>query len=224
MNAWAWALRAAASISAWRGVRLAVGDVVGHRVVEQQGFLRHQAEPRAQVAEPHVADVDAVDRDAAGQRVVEPRQQLQQRRLAAAVGADDGDRFAGADFQVDVAQHRLVRVVVEADAFEPHGALQRRQRHRVAADRRSSARGRAFVDAVGRGDGLLDVAELVRQPAGRVGHAGQHREEDAHHAVGERHVADLDAEDVRLLAEHQVAAHHRGQQHHPDAERFDRWG
>ena len=40
-------------------------DVVRHRVVEQQHLLRDQAEAPAQIAESHVADVDAVDRDPA---------------------------------------------------------------------------------------------------------------------------------------------------------------
>ncbi len=42
-------------------------------------------------------------------------------------------------------------------------------------------------------------------------------------AVREGDVADLDAKDVRVLAEHEVAAHHRGDEHHDDAERFDEW-
>ena len=64
-----------------------------------------------------------------------------------------------------------------------------------------------FVHAVGGGDGLLDVAELAGEAAGRVAHAGEHREEDAHVAVRERDVADFDAEDVGVLAEDEVAAH-----------------
>ena len=75
---------------------LAVADVVFDRVVEHQDFLRHEAESHAQVAEADIADVGAFDRDAAGGRIVEPRQQLHERGLAAAVGADDGDGFAGA--------------------------------------------------------------------------------------------------------------------------------
>ena len=68
---------------------------------------------------------------------------------------------------------------------------------------------------------MLDVAELAGEAAGRVAHAGEHREEDAHVAVRERDVADLDAEDVRVLAEDEVAAHDRGHEHHHDAQRFD---
>ena len=157
-------------------------------------------------------------------RVVEPRQELHERGFAAAVGADDGDRFAGADVQVDAAQDRLVGMVVEADVFELERVLERRQRDWLGRidDRRLAVED--FVHAVGGGDGLLDVAELAGEAAGRVAHAGEHREEDAHVAVREGDVADLDAEDVRVLAEHEVAAHHGGDEHDREAKRFDRPG
>ena len=43
-----------------------------------------------------------------------------------------------------------------------------------------------FVDAVGGGDALLQLIEFLREAAGRVGHAGEHREEHAHLAVSQR--------------------------------------
>ena len=46
--------------------------------------------------ERNLADVDAVDEDRAGRRVVQPRQQVDQRRLARARGADERRRLAGA--------------------------------------------------------------------------------------------------------------------------------
>ena len=42
-------------------MRRAVADVVQDRVVEEQRFLRHQADLRTNVRQPHVAQVDAVD-------------------------------------------------------------------------------------------------------------------------------------------------------------------
>ena len=39
----------------------------------------------------HLADIDAVDGDAALVRHVEPQDQIEQRALAGAAGADDGD-------------------------------------------------------------------------------------------------------------------------------------
>ncbi len=57
----------------------------------------------AQRGQRHVADVDAVDRDAAGVDFVEARQQRAERRLAGARRPDERDRLAGADVEVDIA-------------------------------------------------------------------------------------------------------------------------
>ena len=53
-------------------------------------------------------DVLAVQLDAAGGRRVEPAHQVQQRALARARGADDGQRLAGAHVEVDAVQHGQV--------------------------------------------------------------------------------------------------------------------
>ena len=53
----------------------------------------------------HVAKVDAVDRDAALDRVVEAGEELRDRRLARARVADEGDRRPGGDVEVDSVQH-----------------------------------------------------------------------------------------------------------------------
>ena len=73
---------------------------------------------------PHV---DAVDQHAAFVHVVEPAEQVHERRLAAAALADDADRFAGLDLEVDVAEHRLVPLVAERDVLELDAALDLRQ-------------------------------------------------------------------------------------------------
>ena len=153
--------------------------------------------------------------------IVEPGQQLHERGLAAAVGADDRDGFASADIQVYAAEDRLFGMVVEADVFELERPLQSRERHRFCRVEDGWLAVHHFVDAVGGGDGLLDVAELAGESAGRVAHAGEHREEDAHIAVREGDVADLDTENVRVLAEDEVAAHHRGDEDDREAEGFD---
>ena len=68
-----------------------------------------------------VAQVGAVDLDGARRRVVEPAQQLGERGLAGAVLADDGQRRAGRDRQVEAAEHLALgawvgeRDVAEAD-------------------------------------------------------------------------------------------------------------
>ncbi len=60
----------------------------------------------AQPLERNVADVDAVDEHRAGRRLVQPRQQADERRLARPRDADDRHGLSGFDPQADVRQHR----------------------------------------------------------------------------------------------------------------------
>ena len=80
--------------------------------------LQHQAEESAQVVEVQLANIDAVDRDAAALDVVEPQQQVDQRRLAGAGRADDPDPLARPDLEADVAQHVVFALVGKPDVVE----------------------------------------------------------------------------------------------------------
>ena len=71
-----------------------------------------------QLVERPLADVDAVHGDPAAADVVEPQQQVDDRRLARAGGADDADALAGCDRERHVAQHVVLVVVREPDVFE----------------------------------------------------------------------------------------------------------
>jgi hypothetical protein len=86
-------------------------DVLGHgEVLDQVEELEHVTDPSTPqqrtrgLAEP--ADVLAVHRHGAGIRAVQAAEQVQQRRLAAAARAHDGDPLTGGDVQVDAA-HRV---------------------------------------------------------------------------------------------------------------------
>ena len=93
----------ASRMSSALGVRAAEGDVLGDRAAEQEALLGDDPEPAAQRVRVELADVDAVDQDPPALRVVEAGDQLRQRRLAGAGLADQRDRLAGQDPQVDVA-------------------------------------------------------------------------------------------------------------------------
>ena len=84
-----------------RGCGDAVADVVENRVVEEHRLLRDQADLAAEVAQPHVGQRHAVELHHAGRGIGKTRNQIGQRALAAAVGADDGDRLAEGDPQID---------------------------------------------------------------------------------------------------------------------------
>ena len=75
-------------------VLAAVRDVLADRAVEQPRVLEDHPEGAPQVVAGHVARVDAVDRDPPGVDLVEAHQQVDERRLAGAGRADDGDRVA----------------------------------------------------------------------------------------------------------------------------------
>jgi len=76
----------------------------------------------------HVAQVVAVDGDAPLERVVEPREQLGDRRLARACVPDESDGCPCGDVEVELVQHLGPGPVPEANSIEGDAAVHRRQR------------------------------------------------------------------------------------------------
>src|SRR5581483_9649403 len=111
-------------------MRLAVGDVVAHRVVEQDGVLRNDGNLRAQGRHCHLAHIVTVDHQPPAAHIEEARQQMHQRRLARAAGADDRNHLARRDLEVDIAQYRTVIArprISEPDILEANTAAKGRQ-------------------------------------------------------------------------------------------------
>ena len=81
------------------GVGLAVADVLERRAVEHRRLLPDHADLRPQRVLGQVADVDAVEQDAAALDLVEAQQQRDGGGLAGAGAADQRDPLAGADVQ-----------------------------------------------------------------------------------------------------------------------------
>ena len=79
----------------------AEADVGGDAVVEEHHLLAHEGELLAQRRQRPVGERHAVERHAPGGRVEKARQQVHQRGLAGPRGADEGDRLAGADVEID---------------------------------------------------------------------------------------------------------------------------
>ena len=86
-------------------VHLAEPDVLPHGELVAHEVLEDDAEALVQAGQVVLAQVHAVEQHLPLRRVVQPREQLDQRRLAGAVQADQRDALAGLDVQVDVAQH-----------------------------------------------------------------------------------------------------------------------
>src|SRR5581483_147451 len=86
-------------------VGLAIGNVVTHSVVEQNGLLRDDPNLAAQREHGHVADILPVNQQAAAGNIKKSRDEIGQSGLAGAAGTHKGDNLAFADFKVDIAQH-----------------------------------------------------------------------------------------------------------------------
>jgi hypothetical protein len=105
-------------------------DVLGHRRQEELvvRVLEHHADGATDVGECPLGHGDAADVDAAVLRCEKSVEVQQERRLAGAVGADDGDRLAVADLERDAVQRlRPVRIreaeVADADGVVAHVGL-----------------------------------------------------------------------------------------------------
>ena len=82
------------------GVRAAVGDVVPDGGRAQPGVLEDHPVALPERLAGKMTDIMAVDRDRTLPDVVEPHQQVNERRLAAAGRADNRDPLAGMDREV----------------------------------------------------------------------------------------------------------------------------
>ena len=150
-----------------------------------------------------LADVDAVDEDAAAIHVVETQQQADDRGLARPGRADDADALAGLDDERDVAQDVVVLLVREPHVIELDAAARRRRAPRRHGRRRQlDGRVEQREDPLGRRHRRLQDVELLGQVADRLEEAPrvlQKRDEhaDADDAVERPAAADPDDEGAR---------------------------
>src|SRR5207249_9179258 len=105
-------------------------DVLVHALAEQEGLLEDERDRAADVADPEVAQVVAVEQDAATFRIVETREQARDGALARAGGAGERERLTGCEVEVEPVEHRLVALVAEVHVFETDVAA-----HRLLEDR-----------------------------------------------------------------------------------------
>src|SRR5262249_1034615 len=114
--------------------RLAVRDVLGDAAAEQQGLLRHDADMAPQILEANLANVHAIQGDAAVVDVVEATEQVDHRRLPDSRPADDADHLARGDAETQLPEHRSRLVVPEPNVLKlyPAGYARGRRRCLVA--------------------------------------------------------------------------------------------
>ncbi len=88
--------------------------------------LQHEPEQSAQLREVPVAHVDAVDQNPAAVDVVEPQQQVEERRLARPGRADDADALPGSTTNDTSRSDELLAVVREPHVIELDPPARRR--------------------------------------------------------------------------------------------------
>ena len=172
----------------------AVRDVVGDRVVEQHDVLADERDLAAQIAQRVFTNVPPIEQNGAVVRIVEPRQQAHERRLAATRLPDERDRRPGRDVEAHLAQRALLaRFVTERDVAIRHVAARTRERRssgigllRLIEDLEHAGRSRdrALHDRI-------DVDEALQR---RQQHA--HRRDEAEERGGV-HVAEREIHDGR---------------------------
>src|SRR5439155_19022077 len=97
----------------------AEAEIARDRAAEQERLLGDDAEPAPDVRTVHLTDVDAIEQDGAGGHVVEARDEIHERGLAAARRADDRDRLARLGRERHVAEDRVLGArIAELDGLE----------------------------------------------------------------------------------------------------------
>ena len=95
-------------------------DVVADRAAEQEHVLRDEGDLAAQRREVDGGDILAVDRRPPAAQRKEALDDAEDRRLAAARGADQGGRLAGLGDEIDAVERVLVRAIGEAAFLYEH--------------------------------------------------------------------------------------------------------
>ena len=147
-----------------------------------------------QASRSKVAQIDAVDLDGAVLRVVQPAQQFRERGLAGAVLADDGERRAGGNRQIEAVEHRLAARPDRrtsrcgSGSRAPAGSARR-----VVPGASAPAGPIACLQTQHRGGRRGGAVERPRQSAERD-HAGAHRGARERHRLAEIEAPGIHAE------------------------------
>ncbi len=112
-------------------VRAGIAYIFRDGTVEEERVLKYRGDVVTQARERHVADIVAVDEDAALYRVVEAGDQLCGGGLAHAGRSDECDHHTRLTLEGDILEDRDAVAVVEADVVERDSTLDFRERLRV---------------------------------------------------------------------------------------------
>ena len=103
-----------------RRVQPAVPDILPHRAGEQMGILQHHCDVLPQPVARIVLDILPVDGDLAFFDIVEPVQQVCNRGLSRAGGADKGNLLSRMCVERNILQYDLLRHIAEGHMLHHH--------------------------------------------------------------------------------------------------------
>src|SRR5438876_710955 len=112
----------------------AVGDVLADRSVEEERLLRNDAEQSSVGRLPEHAQILPVDRDGPLHRVIEPKEEIGERRLARPARPDQRDDLPLPDLEARPAQDRFA-AVVERHVLDEDPIAELRDRPRAVLHR-----------------------------------------------------------------------------------------
>ena len=167
-------------------------DVLGDRGVEHVSVLRGQPDRFAQLLLVQVTDVRAAKRYPSTVRIPEANEEFGKGALADPAGPDQGDRLAGPDFQIGVAQQQAVPSRVgETHAVQPDRAAGRHRSGMFRIEDGYRTLGH-FLDAFGRFVGRVNHGRRLAERGDRLegGHCQQSQ-------GGQQHAVQLTRMDSR---------------------------
>ena len=121
MNSWAFAARAAAASSSRGRVGLAEAEILLDGSVKEDGVLVDDRDPSVHVVGGELAEVASPDADRPRVRVVEAKDEADDRRLACTARPHEPDPFPGLDPEIEAAVSRAARPgISKVDRLELH--------------------------------------------------------------------------------------------------------
>ena len=156
-----------------RRIEATVADIVGNASSEQEHVLRNDADVLVQGLLRHHADIVPVEVDRAVRNIVETRNQLAERRLAAAGGTDEGHRLTRTDVERHVVQDALPLLVREGHVVDADVALHVLQRKRARAVLELRLGPHQLHEAMQSRRAVRDHLRGIRELSDRI-HEGRH--------------------------------------------------
>ncbi len=190
----------------FRGVGLAVAQVVADRTVQQRGVLGDHADIGAQAFLADLGNVLPVDEDAPAFQVIEAQQQVDQRRLTRTRRPDQADLLARTNFDAQATDHPALLAVVEMYVLEAHAALLHLQRPGVLGVKHIARPDDALHAVLHGADVLEDAVDHPHDPLGHVVDADHQAQRQGDGACGDQRLAPQ-PQSQRAGADDQQAVH-----------------